>query len=127
MIDFNQIDEKIHSLGNKRYFSIREVSNFCDEKDSVLRYWESEFRQLKPQKVQNQRRYQQKDIQTILIIRALLRDEGMTIDQSREYLLNSKLVIKQQSKSNHQSLDKVNPKNLKDFHNELKTILISLN
>ena len=119
------IEEKIQSLGNKRYFSIKEVSNFCGEKNSVLRYWELEFHQLKPQKVNNQRRYQKKDIQTILIIQKLLRDDGFSIETSKKYLLNSKLypISIQQVKP---SLNNFDPQNLKDIRNSLKQILTSL-
>lgn len=84
------IDAKISTLKAKFYFSIKEVSRFCDEKDSVLRHWEQEFRQLNPKKIQGQRRYEKKDIITILTIKELLREDRMTTEGVRQFFLTQK-------------------------------------
>ncbi|MEL0028662.1 MAG: MerR family transcriptional regulator, partial [Perlucidibaca sp.] len=57
----------------KRYFTIGEVSELCDVKTHVLRYWEQEFTRLKPVKRRGNRRYyQRQDVELIRQIRDLL-------------------------------------------------------
>ena len=71
----------------KRYFTIGEVSELCDVKPHVLRYWETEFPNLKPVKRRGNRRYYQRhDVLTIRQIRALLYDQGFTITGARQRL-----------------------------------------
>ena len=48
------------SIPSKRYFTIGEVSELCDVKSHVLRYWEQEFPSLSPAKRRGNRRYYQK-------------------------------------------------------------------
>ncbi|CBL44646.1 Transcriptional regulator, MerR family [gamma proteobacterium HdN1] len=76
-------------IPGKRYFTIGEVSELCDVKPHVLRYWEQEFPQLKPVKRRGNRRYYQRQ-EVILIrqIRALLYDEGYTIGGARQKLVS---------------------------------------
>lgn len=69
----------------KRYFTIGEVSELCDVKPHVLRYWEQEFPQLKPVKRRGNRRYyQRQDVLTIRQIRSLLYEQGFTIGGARQ-------------------------------------------
>ena len=69
----------------KRYFTIGEVSDLCDVKPHVLRYWEQEFTQLKPVKRRGNRRYYQRhDVIMIRQIRSLLYDQGFTIGGARQ-------------------------------------------
>jgi DNA-binding transcriptional MerR regulator len=69
----------------KRYFTIGEVSELCDVKPHVLRYWEQEFPQLKPVKRRGNRRYyQRQDVLTIRQIRGLLYEQGFTIGGARQ-------------------------------------------
>lgn len=71
----------------KRYFTIGEVSELCDVKPHVLRYWETEFPTLKPVKRRGNRRYYQRhDVLTIRQIRSLLYDDGFTITGARQRL-----------------------------------------
>jgi DNA-binding transcriptional MerR regulator len=71
----------------KRYFTIGEVSELCDVKPHVLRYWETEFPNLKPVKRRGNRRYYQRhDVLTIRQIRGLLYDQGFTITGARQRL-----------------------------------------
>ena len=71
----------------KRYFTIGEVSNLCEVKPHVLRYWEQEFSQLKPVKRRGNRRYYQRhEIELIRKIRYLLYLEGYTIGGARNQL-----------------------------------------
>jgi DNA-binding transcriptional MerR regulator len=65
----------------KRYFRIGEASRIIGVEPHVLRYWESEFPQIRPQRADsNQRTYQRKDLELILEIKRLLYDEKITIE-----------------------------------------------
>ena len=68
------------SFSDKKYFSISEVSELCSVKPHTLRFWESEFKALKPiTRKGNRRYYQKEDIEIIKKIQALLYTEGLTI------------------------------------------------
>jgi DNA-binding transcriptional MerR regulator len=68
----------------KRYFTIGEVSELCEVKPHVLRYWETEFESLSPVKRRGNRRYYQRhDVLMIRQIRGLLYEEGYTISGAR--------------------------------------------
>jgi DNA-binding transcriptional MerR regulator len=71
----------------KLYYSISEVSKITEVEQYVLRYWETEFEQLKPQKNRaGNRIYTNKDIQTILHIKNLLREKKYTIEGAKNIL-----------------------------------------
>jgi len=76
------------SIGIKKlYYSISEVAKLTDLEQYVLRYWESEFEQLKPQKNRaGNRVYTNKDIKLILFIKKLLREERYTIEGAKNVL-----------------------------------------
>ena len=68
------------SFSDKKYYSISEVSELCSVKPHTLRFWENEFKGLKPiTRKGNRRYYQKKDIEMIRKIQALLYKEGRTI------------------------------------------------
>ncbi|HSW14030.1 MAG TPA: MerR family transcriptional regulator [Solimonas sp.] len=74
-------------IPRKRYFAIGEVSELCDVKPHVLRYWEQEFPQLRPVKRRGNRRYyQQDDVLMVRRIRSLLYEQGFTIGGARQRL-----------------------------------------
>tara|TARA_B000000475_G_scaffold265137_1_gene253395 strand:- start:495 stop:845 length:351 start_codon:yes stop_codon:yes gene_type:complete len=76
------------SIPSKRYFTIGEVSELCDVKSHVLRYWEQEFPSLSPAKRRGNRRYYQRhDVLLIRQIRSLLYEQGYTIEGARKKLL----------------------------------------
>ena len=78
---------KIKPKVKKLYYSIGEVSELTKLKSYVLRYWETEFTQLKPPKNRaGNRTYRQKDIETILNIKDLLYSKKYTIDGARSVL-----------------------------------------
>ena len=80
-------NEELPPIPGKRYFTIGEVSNLCNVKPHVLRYWEQEFPQLKPVKRRGNRRYyQRQDVLTLRQIRSLLYDQGFTIGGARQRL-----------------------------------------
>ena len=104
------------SIPDKLYFTIGQVSELCDLKPHVLRYWEQEFPQLKPMKRRGNRRYyQQKDIVMIRKIKALLYEEGFTIEGARQRLSQLKITT---------SSIKKNPVN--QAVNKLEDLLIDL-
>jgi len=71
----------------KLYYSISEVSKITSVEQYVLRYWETEFDQLKPQKNRaGNRIYTNKDIQLIMHIKGLLRERKYTIEGARKIL-----------------------------------------
>jgi DNA-binding transcriptional MerR regulator len=71
--------------GGKLYYRIGEVSRMTGVKPYVLRYWESEFRWMSPQKSRSkQRLYRPKDIETIQLIKKLLYEERYTIAGARQ-------------------------------------------
>ena len=71
----------------KVYYSISEVSKITDLEQYVLRYWESEFDELKPQKNRaGNRIYTNRDIKLIIYIKKLLRDERYTIEGAKQVL-----------------------------------------
>ena len=71
----------------KLYYRIGEVSELTGVKPYVLRYWESEFRWMAPQKSRSrQRLYRKKDIETIRLIRRMLHEEKYTIAGARKRL-----------------------------------------
>ncbi len=72
-------------IPDKLYFRIGEVARLCDIPAYVLRFWESEFPQLKPNKGgTGQRLYRRRDVETALRIKVLLYDEGYTIPGARQ-------------------------------------------
>jgi DNA-binding transcriptional MerR regulator len=80
-------NDDLPPIPGKRYFTIGEVSELCGVKPHVLRYWEQEFPQLKPDKRRGNRRYyQRQDVLIIRQIRSLLYDEGFTIGGARQRL-----------------------------------------
>ena len=81
-------DGKIsESIPSKKYFTIGEVSELCDVKSHVLRYWEQEFPMLSPVKRRGNRRYYQRhDVLMIRQIRSLLYEQGYTIEGARKKL-----------------------------------------
>lgn len=71
----------------KLFYRIQEVSKLTGLKPYVLRYWESEFKELAPGKdASDQRRYRQADIEVILAIRKLLYEDRFTIEGARKRL-----------------------------------------
>jgi len=73
----------------KLYYSISEVSRITDLEQYVLRYWETEFEQLKPAKNSSGNRiYTNKDIKLILLIKKLLKEEKYTMEGAKKILKN---------------------------------------
>src|ERR1051326_3686151 len=74
-------------IPDKLYFRIGEVSRLCGLPSYVLRFWETEFPQLKPSKSgTGQRMYRKIDVESVLRIKNLLYDQGLPIAAARQHL-----------------------------------------
>jgi len=74
-------------LPDKLYFKIGEVGEIVGVRQHVLRYWESEFPSIRPQKSKtNQRLYRRKDVEAVIAIKHLLYDRKFTIEGAKQYL-----------------------------------------
>ena len=94
---------------DKRYFRIGEASRIIGVEPYVLRYWESEFPQVRPERADsNQRTYQRQDLENLLTVKKLLYEEKMTIEGAKRRL--------RQEKGNKISVDSA-------FLDEIKTEL----
>ncbi|HEU4580800.1 MAG TPA: MerR family transcriptional regulator [Polyangiaceae bacterium] len=71
----------------KLYYRIGEVSEIVGVQPHVLRYWETEFRSIRPQKSsKGQRVYSRRDVEKLLRVKDLLRNQGFTIAGARKRL-----------------------------------------
>jgi DNA-binding transcriptional MerR regulator len=95
-----------HTSGNshdivvpdKLYFRIGEVARLCRLPAYVLRFWETEFPQLKPVKSSTgQRMYRRRDVENVLRIKKLLYEDGFTIAGARTQLRDEGKTDKKQS------------------------------
>ncbi len=75
-------------IPDKTYFSIGEVSEITKVQPYVLRYWESEFKLLRPaRRHSGQRKYIKKDIDTIIYIKKLLSEQKYSIAGAKKKML----------------------------------------
>lgn len=74
-------------IPDKHYFRIGEVARILGVAPHVVRFWEAEFRGVRPEKsASGQRVYARRDVERLAVIRRLLREERYTIDGARRYL-----------------------------------------
>ena len=98
LINISQLSKLLNLVNSKT----RNPSNY------ILRYWEKEFKQIKPIILKNRRYYSEKQISIIKLIKFLLREKGMTISGVKNVL-----------KSNINTLDDYNSYGLKaDYYKE---------
>ena len=82
----------------KLYYSIKEVAQMFDVRESTLRYWETEFPLLKPKTVgQSVRQYTEKDIEQVRIIYNLIKVRGFKIAAARKYLSKNRTGVDKSS------------------------------
>ena len=105
-------------MDSKLYYSIADVSALIGENPSTLRYWETEFIEIKPKRASKGRRlYTPNDIETLRMIKFLLRTKGMHITAAKEQL-------KKNIKNVNNRVETV--KILEEVKNELEMLLSSL-
>jgi len=109
-------------IPNKLYFKIGEVSEITGIQPYVLRYWESEFKTIKPSRTKSKQRiYRKNDVEIILEIKRMLYEEKLTIAGARKKLQELKSKRKNQlqfdfdGKKDHRNI-------LKEIKRELKAI-----
>ena len=74
-------------LPDKLYFKVGEVSSIVGVPAYVLRFWESEFKQINPKRTSSgQRLYRKKDVELILCIKYLLYEKKFTIEGAKQRL-----------------------------------------
>lgn len=74
-------------LPEKRYYSIGEVAKAFGVNTSLLRFWEKEFDQIKPQKkTSGTRKYTPEDVKSIQLIYHLVKEKGLTIEGAKKQL-----------------------------------------
>ena len=75
----------------KQYFSISEVANMIGVNASLLRFWEKEFKQIKPKtNARGKRSYTTKDIEIVRSVYVLVKEQGFTLDGARKALKSRK-------------------------------------
>jgi len=112
-------------IPDKLYFRIGEVARICRLPAYVLRFWESEFPMLKPNKSSTgQRMYRQRDVENVLRIKRLLYEEGFTIAGARQHLRDESKPAKLQSGLPFPR--KGSPDGLKKVRQGLQEILVIL-
>jgi len=88
------------SIPDKLYFKIGEVKQITGVETHVLRYWESEFKIIRPQRASSrQRLYRRADVENILTIKKLLYEDGYTVPGARKFLTAAKDDKKKKSKA----------------------------
>jgi|SRR5580704_9377706 DNA-binding transcriptional MerR regulator len=86
-------ESRAESLPSKLYFRIGEVADLVGVEPHVLRYWEREFRTIRPTKsAKGQRVYSRRDVENLMRVRELLYREGFTIAGAKKKLLHPEAV-----------------------------------
>lgn len=112
------MEEIIDDL-DKQYYKIRDVAELLNVPPSTLRYWESEFPEIKPRRSPtNQRYYKPQDIRTLRMIHYLVKVKGLRIEAAKEELHQNRNNISKR-------LEVIDL--LTDTRDELKEILGALN
>jgi len=111
----SQLRGRMEDKAIKRlYYSIAEVSRITGLKQYVLRYWETEFSDIRPKRANSkQRLYRRKDVELILQIKTLLHGQGYTIAGARKALKSDE----------HPPLARQNKKQTSDQFSKKMTII----
>lgn len=96
---YHSFEQLETDLPEKKYFTIGEVSEFCQLKSHVLRYWEQVFPQLEPNKRRGRRYYQRADVALVFEIKNLLHQEGFTIPGAKAKLEEARKQPRQSASS----------------------------
>tara|TARA_B100000941_G_scaffold285856_1_gene258499 strand:- start:585 stop:971 length:387 start_codon:yes stop_codon:yes gene_type:complete len=110
------------------YKTISEVVEILNENNlrnyenqaHTIRYWETQFKQIKPKKINKRRYYNTKDIDILLKIQYLLKDQGMTINGVKKILNNNAINIDENEKKI------INSSNIKYRLNKINNLVKNL-
>jgi DNA-binding transcriptional MerR regulator len=84
------------NIPERLFYRIKEVCSLTGLKPHVLRYWEQEFKDIKPLKsTKGQRLYKKKDLNAILTIKKLLYERKFTIDGAKKYMSDRKGLLEE--------------------------------
>ncbi|MFP5204471.1 MAG: MerR family transcriptional regulator [Acidobacteriota bacterium] len=82
-----QFAEESPAIPDRLYFKIGDVARLCGLEPYVLRFWESQFPQLKPNKSgTGQRLYRRRDVEMVIEIKRLVHGQGFTLAGARQAL-----------------------------------------
>ncbi len=122
-----EIEHDVSTIPDKLYFRIGEVAKLCAVPAYVLRFWESEFPQLKPNKGgTGQRLYRRRDVEMALRVKTLLYDEGFTIPGARQMLKTERGPKEPQlslAMVANETLPPVDAKGLRHVQTEMRELL----
>jgi DNA-binding transcriptional MerR regulator len=109
-------------IPDRLYFRIGDVAKLCGVETYVLRFWETEFPQLKPGKSgTGQRLYRKRDVEWAIRIKQMLHDEGFTIAGARQQF---KAELRQsQQPDSHSQLSRLDRRRLDSVRGGLSEIL----
>jgi DNA-binding transcriptional MerR regulator len=109
----------------KIYYSISEASAIAKVKPHVLRYWETQFKMLRPKKNKaGNRMYRKRDLKLIQLIKELLYEKGFTIAGARRKLLDERAALREQLELRFSEVDRSTM--LLEVIRELKEVLRDL-
>jgi DNA-binding transcriptional MerR regulator len=109
----------------KLYYSISEVSDLVGVKPHVLRYWETQFKMLRPRKGRGgARMYRKRDIEVLFDIKQLLYDQRFTIAGARRKILDDRQDGKDQIELSFTKLDK--EETIRALKKDMETLLAML-
>ena len=115
---------EIPPIPDKEFFSIGDVSQITQLPAYVLRYWESEFKLLRPaRRSSGQRKYIKKDIETVFLVKDLLYTKKYTIAGAKKYLLADKRKKENIHQLNFDMKPSVDPHIVSELKTELEEIL----
>lgn len=104
---------------DKRFYKIKEVSEILDLPASTLRFWETQFSLLKPRRNDGGTRfYTPADIETLKMIKYLIKDKGLKIEAARETIRRNHSGVSR----HHRAVE-----TLKDVRSQLQSLLDALN
>ena len=82
------------NIPDRMFYRIKEVCSITGLKPHVLRYWEQEFKDIKPVKSsRGQRLYKKKDLDIIFTIKRLLYEQRYTIEGAKKYMMSKKNML----------------------------------
>lgn len=109
----------------KLYYSISEVSGLVGVKPHVLRYWETQFKMLRPKKGRGgARMYKKRDIEILFDIKQLLYDQRFTIAGARRKILDDRHDVKDQIEMPFSRLDR--EESLRALRKDMEALLAML-
>lgn len=111
-------------IPDKLFFKIGEVSKLADVPPHTVRYWESEFSDITPNRTKSgQRLYRQEDVKIILNIKDLLHNRGFTTEGARKFLESGSSLPEESAEPTTTSqLNADNMSGLKQIKQELKEL-----